>query len=46
MRKLLSIDDNVCSTGTTGGKRKGAGRKRIGTTRKISLTLPQKSGKK
>ncbi|MDQ0086612.1 macrodomain Ter protein organizer (MatP/YcbG family) [Paenibacillus anaericanus] len=41
MRKLISKENTDCSAGNRGGKRKGAGRKPIGTTRKISLTLPQ-----
>ncbi|RAR45503.1 hypothetical protein DP091_04240 [Paenibacillus sp. MDMC362] len=41
MKKLISIENTECSTANRGGKRVGAGRKPIGTTRKISLTLPQ-----
>ncbi|MFD0712139.1 ribbon-helix-helix domain-containing protein [Paenibacillus sp. GCM10027626] len=39
--ELINNKDSGCPTGSRGGSRKGAGRKPIGTTRKISLTLPQ-----
>lgn len=41
MIELINNKDTGCLTGNRGGSRKGAGRKPIGTTRKISLTLPQ-----
>lgn len=41
MTKLVSSEDKDSSTSSRGGNRKGAGRKPIGITRKISLTLPQ-----
>lgn len=41
MKHVIRIEHGKCSTGSRGGKRLGAGRKPIGTTRKISLTLPQ-----
>jgi len=41
MTNFNNIEENVEGTGKRGGSRKGAGRKPIGVTRKISLTLPQ-----
>jgi macrodomain Ter protein organizer (MatP/YcbG family) len=41
MMKHINNEDKDGLTHTRGGHRKGAGRKPIGTTRKISLTLPQ-----
>lgn len=41
MTELINNKDMDCLTGNRGGSRKGAGRKPIGITRKISLTLPQ-----
>lgn len=39
--ELMNNKDTNRSADPRGGNRKGAGRKPIGTTRKISLTLPQ-----
>lgn len=41
MTEIINNNDTSRLTGNRGGTRKGAGRKPIGTTRKISLTLPQ-----
>jgi len=39
--ETMNEKETVLGTSTKGGFRKGAGRKPIGITRKISLTLPQ-----
>ncbi|RJE83875.1 hypothetical protein D3P07_23985 [Paenibacillus sp. 1011MAR3C5] len=41
MEKIINSKDTGSMTSTKGGYRNGAGRKPIGMTRKISLTLPQ-----
>ncbi|WP_410768294.1 ribbon-helix-helix domain-containing protein [Fontibacillus sp. BL9] len=41
MTSLVKTEVADFSAGKRGGNRKGAGRKPIGVTRKISLTLPQ-----
>lgn len=41
MTKFVNTEDTDCSASKRGGNRKGAGRKPIGVTRKISLTVPQ-----
>ncbi|AWB44710.1 hypothetical protein DCC85_11110 [Paenibacillus sp. CAA11] len=41
MAKLVNKEGTDCTASRRGGNRKGAGRKPIGVTRKISLTLPQ-----
>ena len=41
MTEIINNNDTSRLTSNRGGTRKGAGRKPIGTTRKISLTLPQ-----
>jgi len=41
MTKLVNTENTDRSASNRGGNRKGAGRKPIGVTRKISLTLPQ-----
>ncbi|MBT2764453.1 ribbon-helix-helix domain-containing protein [Paenibacillus sp. ISL-20] len=41
MMDFINIDNTGSRSGKRGGNRKGAGRKPIGVTRKISLTLSQ-----